>query len=218
MKSRTAGTDGKRPGQHALTAEGMGPVDDGPALAAPAPPVTAGRKPPPASGHPSSAEFEAIYRAHGDRMYTYLRARTPSRDEAADLTQQVFLQAMAAFPAFEDRGLPVTAWLFRIAHNVLTDSYRRHHQLVPWEALPEASQPADRFNLEDDAVLREQVRQVRRLVARLETSKQEVILLRFAGGLKVREIAQVLGRSESAIRTELSRTLRALKEMYDETR
>jgi RNA polymerase sigma-70 factor (ECF subfamily) len=66
-------------------------------------------------------------------------------------------------------------------------------------------------------VRQEEVRYLLELVHQLPSEKQELIALRFAGGLKVREIARVLDRSESAVKTELSRTLHYLKERYDES-
>lgn len=88
--------------------------------------------------HEGSA-FALLYRRYRQPIYRYVRARTPSDDDAADLAQQVFLKVFEALPHYEDRGLPVGAWLFRIAHNAVIDASRRRHATLPLDELPEAA-------------------------------------------------------------------------------
>ncbi len=158
-----------------------------------------------------------MYRIYVDRVYAYLLARVSDRHTAADLTQHVFLQALAALPRYQDRGLTIGSWLFRIARNAVTDYYRSsgRRTTVSWDSIAEGLYPLDPTSLEEDAARREQVVQILQLVHDLPREKQEVLALRFAAGLRVREIAEALDRSESAIKNELSRTLHLLKEHYD---
>lgn len=69
--------------------------------------------------------FGLLYQRYLTSIYRYLRARTPNEQAAADLTQQVFLKALASLPKYRPRGLPFAAWLFRIARNTAIDRYRR---------------------------------------------------------------------------------------------
>src|SRR5579885_1907370 len=71
------------------------------------------------------AAFSELYARYQDRIYTYLRTRTSQTEDAADLTQQVFVQAVAALPRYRMQGVTVAAWLFRIARNVATDWRRQ---------------------------------------------------------------------------------------------
>lgn len=159
--------------------------------------------------------FDAIYKRYMTSVYSYVRARTSNDEDAADLTQQVFLQALAALPKYQERGLPLAAWLLRIARNTTTD-FLRHRKLSVWNMPPDASQVTSEEDPEATVLRIEAATRVRSLLAELDADKREVLLLRFGSGLKVREIAYVLDRSESAIKTELRRTLRALKEHYIE--
>jgi RNA polymerase sigma-70 factor (ECF subfamily) len=63
------------------------------------------------------AAFEPLYLRYRERIYGYLRTRLKSDEDATDLTQQVFLQAMHAPPRYKSRGVPFAVWLFRIARN-----------------------------------------------------------------------------------------------------
>ena len=74
--------------------------------------------------------FGTLYDRYLGRIYAYLRARSSNDEEAADLTQQVFLQALDALPRYREGRVPFAAWLFRIARNAAIDSHRRRRTSV----------------------------------------------------------------------------------------
>jgi RNA polymerase sigma-70 factor (ECF subfamily) len=156
--------------------------------------------------------FGQIYELYVDRVFAYLRTYTDTQDDAADLTQHVFLRAFEALPAYHDRGLPFGAWLFRIARNAATDTFRRQRRALPWEHVPESLQPIAPHDPETASLRREALNQMRVLVGMLSPEKQELLALRFAAGLSSREIAALLGRSPGAVQKELVRVMRSLKE------
>ncbi len=166
--------------------------------------------------------FGELYKRYLKRIYCYLRARADSDEDAADLTQQVFLQALKALPRYRQRGLPFAAWLFRMASNVATDAWRHRKVTVNWDSLPEAVQesPANTrnpwANPEAIALQKEAIVRLSELLAGLEQEKRELLLLRFAAQLTTREIAALLGKSEAAIQKQIYRLLQSLKEQYDE--
>lgn len=82
------------------------------------------------------AAFGPLCARYQDRIYSYLRTRT-GQVEDADLTQQVYVQALDALPYDRTQGVPVAAWLFRNARNVATDWQWRQRATVSWEAAPE---------------------------------------------------------------------------------
>jgi len=162
--------------------------------------------------HPEA--FGELYRVYLERVYRYLRTRTSTEEEAADLTQQVFLQALDALPRYRNRGVPVGAWLFRVARNVATDGHRRRKITVDWDHLPEALQPQQQRSLEAEVVSRESLAQLRILLLNLEPDKCELLALRFVAEFTVREIAEVIGKKPAAVHKQLTRTLQGLKEHY----
>lgn len=165
------------------------------------------------------AAFNALYQRYATRMYRYLCVRAASNEDAADLMQQVFIRAFAALPSYRPRGLPFSAWLFRIAANLLTDAHRRSRPMLDISDLPEAMHPASPHDVERDVLRREAIMQVRALLAQLPAEQYELISLRFMAELTIGEIAQVLGKSEATIYRHMAQTLNTLKEQYshDET-
>ena len=163
--------------------------------------------------------FGTLYLRYVDRVYAYLRARVQSAEDASDLTQQVFLQALEALPAYRARGIPFAAWLFRIARNILSNSHRRRRVWVPWDRVPETSHWSrrDAQNPEEQAVRQDDLARLQDRLAALDPGKRELLELRFAGGLTAREIAAVVGKSEAAVKKQLVRTLHSLKENDDDT-
>ena|ERR1035437_3373338 len=156
--------------------------------------------------------FAALYERHVDAIYHYLQVRAGT-DEAADLTQQVFLKAFAALPKYKARGLPFSAWLFRIARNLAADRHRSRFR-TPEELLPGVAQPGSAANPEETALRTEMYERLRSLLVELDLEKRELLALRFAAGLSSRQIAGVTGRSEAAVKKQLTRILRTLKEKY----
>ena len=170
-----------------------------------------------AAAQANPAAFDVLYQRYLARVYRYLRAQVGSDEDAADLTQQVFLRALDALPRYRPRGAPFAAWLFSIARHAATDAYRRKRATVAWEALPEALQPAAGEQDPEACVLRlEALARVGDLLAHLDPAKRELLALRFAGGLSAPEIVQVVGKSPAAVKKYLTRTLQMLKEQYHE--
>ncbi len=163
-----------------------------------------------------AATFERLYLGYRDRIYWYLRGRTADDEDAADLTQQVFLRVLDALPQYQPRRGPFAAWLFGIARNMATDAHRRRRTTVAWEAVPAALQPVDETDLEAATLRRDDLDRLDALVRALEPEKREVLALRFAARLTVPEIAAVIGKREDATRKYLARTLHTLKERYDD--
>ena len=160
------------------------------------------------------AAFGELYRRYLPSIYRYLRMRAVTDEDAADLAQQVFLQALNALPKYRDRGLPFAVWLFRIARNVAADAHRRRRNTTTWDLLPEALQPTDAEDPEAEVLRREELERLRALLHALDPDTRDLVTLHFVGRLSQREIAQVLGTSQANVQRRLARTLRALKEQY----
>lgn len=163
-----------------------------------------------AAKHDASA-FATLYQHYFARVYRYLRIRVQQEEDAADLAQQVFLQALDGLPHYQSRGAPFAAWLFTIARNVLVDRFRRRPATQSLEASGDLM--ADQ-ELEANVLQHETYEQLRTLLDALDPAARDLLALRFAAGLTTPEIAATIGKRPDAVRKQLSRLLQTLKEQY----
>jgi RNA polymerase sigma-70 factor (ECF subfamily) len=161
--------------------------------------------------------FADLYDVYFARVYGYVAARMDSRPDAEDVVADTFVRALDALPRFEYRGPgSFAAWLFRIAHNrVLTESAKNRH---PIDLNPDAvsGRTASLVDQSPEATLEqsEDAQLIRRLIRSLSPRRQEVVTLRFFGGLRNREIAEVLGLDERTVASHLCRALDELRTKY----
>ena len=160
--------------------------------------------------------FGELYERYLSAIYRYVLYRIGDVADAEDLTEAVFLKAWEALDRYEVRDVPFSAWLYRIAHNVIVDRHRTHRASVPLDgALPlrdETAGPEDQF----DAL--ENIEAVSRALSQLSPDYQQVLTLRFISGLSHAETGRVLKRSEEAVRVLQHRALSTLRKLLDKER
>ena len=148
-----------------------------------------------------------LYERHAPSVYRYLRGIV-GRDDAEDLTQQVFLKLITQLERYEARSdIPFTAWLRRVAHNLAGDHLRARRR-------PQTEAAGDLPTRADDGA-GERAQGLFEALAELPVSQREVVMLRYMAGLSPGEIAATLGRSEDSVhclhyraRSRLKRELR----------
>ena len=167
--------------------------------------------------------FARLYEEHFDRIFRYVYLKIGDREEAEDMTQQVFLHALRSIASFKWQGTPFTAWLYRIAHNQIVDYLRRKARRPASLELDETV-PSSGKDPEHMAELSLSIEQVSRATQRLTKAQQEVLSLRFAGGLSIEEVAKAMGKKPGAIKAlqhaaivSLRKVL-ALEEEHDEVK
>ncbi len=158
--------------------------------------------------------FATLYRRYLEPVYGYSFYLLGDHHDAEDATERTFLAALGAIDRFRDEGATFRSWLFRIAHNQLANTLRarNRHRTEPLDGVPESvagDDPARLAGMADDA------RRLRAAVASLSNDRRQVIILRFVDGLTTREIGDVLGRSEGAVRVLQHRALRELAALLD---
>ena len=155
--------------------------------------------------------FGQLYERYFDKVYSYLAFKLGNAADAEDLAEQVFLRALESLRGYAWTGVPFQAWLFHIAHNLLVDYLRRKGKRVN-EALDE-SLPDRRPAADPEAVLDERLTRegLIRAVGQLTELQQQVIGLKFAGGLSNAQVARLLGRTEGAVKALQHAALRSLQ-------
>ena len=152
--------------------------------------------------------FAQLYEANVERVYRYLLARLSEPADAEDVTAEVFIRAMKALPSYKPRGIPLIAWLFRIAHNLAVNHVKKRARRK--ETVLVDSAAAD-GGPEQRALDRVRFGDVTRAMGDLTNLQRQVIHLRFAGELSISETAKVMNRKEGAVKFLQFSALRALK-------
>ncbi|GAA4725452.1 RNA polymerase sigma factor [Brevibacillus fulvus] len=156
--------------------------------------------------------YEQIYAAYSARVYRYFANRVGNRWDAEDLTTAVFVKVFAKLDQY-NRENPFGAWLFRIAHNTFIDYLRRKKEIPAKEesfgriAEEEQHQPEQRL------LEKEQSARLWELVSALSEDTRQVLALRYQQGLKLAEIAEILGKSHSAVKLLHYRAMKKLQTM-----
>jgi RNA polymerase sigma-70 factor (ECF subfamily) len=156
--------------------------------------------------------FGQLYERYVDRIYSYVYYRTGNSADAEDLTARIFMRAMKHIPNYRDQGLPFSAWLYRIAHNLVANWHRDNSRrtlialddVSQWHLASEGPEFATQM-LEDKETLLIAIR-------RLPADRQELLSLKFVDRLSNAEIGAIMGRSEGAVKSLYHRTLLSLRE------
>lgn len=153
----------------------------------------------------------ALYDAHCQTVLRYFKARSGDQQTAEDLTGEVFRRMLTGLPQYRATDLPFRAWLFRIAHNLLIDHYRREsgHVLVPLQQAENAS--SDEIDPASAVEQKLTMEDAHHALSDLEPSQRDVLALRFLSELSLKETAFAMGRTEDAIKALQRRGLAALR-------
>lgn len=153
------------------------------------------------------SRFAELYELNFARVYAYIARRVGDRDDAQDLTSDVFHKALASIHTFEWRGVPFAGWLLRIAANMIVDRSKRGTREITGQELADLPDMDKRPKLEEA----DECARLFRLVDQLPADQRRVIGMRFAEEKSIREIAQALGRSEGAVKQLQFRALQNLR-------
>jgi RNA polymerase sigma-70 factor (ECF subfamily) len=155
--------------------------------------------------------FGALYELYVQRIYNYIYYRTGNHHDAEDLTARVFFRALQHIGRYQDHGAPFSAWLYRIARNLLANWYRdeSRRQMI---ALDHVAHHFATEDLELTSELGEDRDTLLAAIRRLPAERQELLILKHLERLPNVEIGQIMGRSEGAIKSLYYRTLVALQQ------
>ena len=164
-----------------------------------------------AQGGEQSA-FGELYELFYDQIFRYITFKCGSRLEAEDLTGEVFVKMLESIGKFKFQGFPFTSWLYRIAHNVVVDHFRRkgRRPTVPLDTVLNAA-GAGESELERHVQVNLSMVQLTEALDDLTELQREVISLRFASGLSVAETARAVGRKENAVKALQHAGIRKLR-------
>ncbi len=156
--------------------------------------------------------FGELYRRYVKKIYNYIYYRTNNTHDAEDLTARVFYRALAHIDTYTERGVPFSAWLYRIAHNLVANWHRdrSRRQIISLEEYignelrSEAPEHMVEENQEREALLE--------AIRRLPEDRQQLLILKYVDRLSNAEIGAIMNRTEGAVKSLYHRTLLALRE------
>jgi len=160
------------------------------------------------------AAFGEIYERYHSGVYKYIFYRVGDQSLAEDLTMEVFVKAIEAIDTYNYRGVPFSAWLYRIGSNLVVDHFRRQ-PARPALSLEEKLVSGDNASA-DKLELEFGHQELRQALAELTDDQQQVIILKFVDGLSNYEVAQVLGKTEGAVKSLQHRALASLGRVLGE--
>lgn len=157
--------------------------------------------------------FTDVYQRYVKPLYRYALARVNNEVDAQDITSQVFMAALNGWKRFSIGG-NIPAWLFTIARNKIADQYRNKQRTIPLDDL--SNSLVEEINLLACVMNKELVSQVSQALLSLTAEQKELIYLRFAGELSYRQIGATVGKSESAVKMAVYRSLDKLQNLLEQ--
>jgi RNA polymerase sigma-70 factor (ECF subfamily) len=156
--------------------------------------------------------FGELYTRYVQKIYNYVYYRTGNHHDAEDLTSRVFFRALAHIGNYTDRGVPFSAWLYRIAHNLVANWHRDRgrKKVVPLDEYIVSSMHFDA----PEAVTENNEEEARLLASihELPPDRQQLLILKFVERLSNAEIGEIMNRTEGAIKSLYHRTLISLRD------
>ena len=156
--------------------------------------------------------FGELYERYVKKIYNYIYYRTGNHHDAEDLTARVFFRAIRSINNYEDRGLPISAWLYRIAHNLVANWHRdksRRPEILLEDGIGfhVPSEHPETTLMQD-----EEQESLMGIIRKLPPERQQLLILKFVDHLSNSEIGQIMGRTEGAIKSLYHRTLLSLRD------
>lgn len=161
------------------------------------------------------AELASLYKEYYDKIARYASVHIGNRTDAEDIAGEVFLKALESLGSYKERGIPMQAWLFKIARNLVVDYWRKmsKRRTVDIDSVIVESDKGP----EEIAEVNIEIERVKKAMEQLSRDQREVLSLRFFGELTSKETASIMGKSDGAVRemqraaTEKLRTLMVTK-------
>ncbi|MEK7546622.1 MAG: sigma-70 family RNA polymerase sigma factor [Patescibacteria group bacterium] len=161
-----------------------------------------------------ASAFGLLYDHYQPKIYRFVLIKIGRREDAEDLTHQVFLNAWQNISNYKDLGFPFSSWLYRIARNQIIDRYRTKKQEVGLEIVDEeyfSDFGLNEKNLEEKI----QLERVMKAMKELKQDYQDVLIMRFVEDLSVKEVAATVEKSEGAVKLMQHRAVKELKKVLE---
>lgn len=156
--------------------------------------------------------FSQLYSLYFARVYRYVRLRVGNQPDAEDLTSMVFLRAWNAIDHFAPKHeASFAGWLFKLAHSLVVDRYRRAHDTTSLDDELSRDEDTPHSTTEAELEWRLTIAELHQALKALTDEQREVVVLRFVEGLSAREVGDIMGKQEGTVRGMQFRAILALR-------
>lgn len=156
--------------------------------------------------------FSFLYQENVKKIYNYIFYRTGNIHDAEDLTARVFQRALKHMPNYKKTKVPFSAWLYRIAHNLVANWYRdnsKHKRELPIEYHSYIESKVD--VPEKQIEKRQEVEKLINAIHLLPGDRQQILILKYVETMSNKDVGLIMGKSEGAIKSLYHRTLKELR-------
>lgn len=159
------------------------------------------------------SKFEKLYDAYYDSVYRYIYICVKNKWNTEDIISTVFYKIFEN----QDKILDVENsknWVFRIAHNTIIDFYRKNGKVIPLDDYMEMASDEEGY---DSVLIKDEFVEIKKFIDELPKETIDMINLRYYGGLKFKDIASVLNKSENTVKSVITRALKKIRTSYEES-
>ncbi len=168
------------------------------------------------NGLSSQGTFARLYDEYLPRVFRYIHFKVNDQPLTEDLTSMVFEKALVNFDRYSSDRASFATWIFSIARNTVIDYYRSENSRQTVSADEPIPEPTDEVSPEEEAEKGEEQRCLQTCLSRLSQQEQEIIQLKFSAEYNNRQIAKMIGLSESNVGIKLFRAIRKLRDNFRE--
>jgi RNA polymerase sigma-70 factor (ECF subfamily) len=165
-----------------------------------------------AAAQKDPAAFQELYDRYFDQIFSYVYYHSGSREQAEDITAATFQRGLEDLRNFRWRGVPYSAWLYRVAGNLLA----REHRRPAWLELDPQQPQGGSDATSNEWLRREESAELQEAIRALPPDQRQAILLRFFAGMRNREVGKVMNRSEGAVKLLVFRAVSSLRKSLGE--
>jgi len=156
-----------------------------------------------------ASAFGSLYDKYQPQIFRFIFLKVGHREEAEDLTHQVFLKSWQNINNFNFQGFPFSSWLYSVARHQVIDFYRTKKKNVAFEEIIELE--INEESLPETLDIEATIEQVKEAIGRLGGEQQDVIILRFIEDFSVREVASIMDKTEGAVKLLQHRGIKNLR-------
>ena len=160
-----------------------------------------------------ASAFGLLYDKYQAQIYRFIYLKVGHREEAEDLTHQVFLKTWGSISGYNFQGFPFSSWLYSIARNQVIDYYRTKKEIVTLESVAELKTENPSYSSVMDN--NSDIEKVKKAIYQLNPQQQDVIILRFIEDLSLREVASILNKTETSVKLLQHRAIKNLKKILN---